>query len=93
MKKDTYDEIVDGYIVKPPMSFYLACCDCGLVHDIKISVLKNKKIKLIFDRDDRRTAQVRRYGKTELQKYDDEMWKLIRNEKVKSNDKYRKRKS
>jgi uncharacterized Zn finger protein len=92
MKKEIYDEITDSYIVKPPMSFYLACCDCGLVHDIKISILKDKKIKLVFNRDDRRTAQIRRYGKTELQK-NDERWKLIRNTKAEHNDKYRKRKS
>jgi|WetSurSiteA1Bulk_404760.scaffolds.fasta_scaffold04664_5 uncharacterized Zn finger protein len=91
--KDGYDEIMDGYVVKPPVSFYLACCDCGLVHELKITILKNNKVKLVFERDERRTSQFRRYGLAELQKNDDEMWKLTRNRKVKNNAKHSKRKT
>jgi len=91
--KDIYEDIEDLYIFKLPHTFYLACCDCGLVHNVKISMMKNGKIKFVIDRDDRRTAQIRRYGKTELQKNDDEMWKIIRNRKVKNNAKNSKRKT
>ena len=38
-----------------------ACCDCGLVHNIVIFPSKNK-VKIIMQRDNRRTGQVRRYN-------------------------------
>ncbi len=40
----------------------LACCDCGLVHNIVFMPLKTR-IKLYFWRDNRRTANHRRSKK------------------------------
>lgn len=45
---------------------YLACCDCGLVHKIKV-VANNRRVRLRFWRDERRTGQVRRYRKIRVE--------------------------
>ena len=39
-----------------------SCCDCGLVHNISIDVVKGK-IDVVFVRDNRRTGQRRRWNK------------------------------
>ena len=38
------------------------CCDCGLVHNVTMLDSKHK-IKIIMNRDNRATAQIRRYKK------------------------------
>ena len=38
---------------------YLACCDCSLVHKIKVSTM-GKVVKLTFHRDKRRTTRERK---------------------------------
>ena len=40
----------------------MACCDCGLVHNIAVA-RKSKKIIFTMMRDNRRTGQKRRYNK------------------------------
>ena len=42
----------------------MACCDCGLVHYMGITVLENKNVSVGFKRDKRATGQLRRnnYG-------------------------------
>lgn len=44
---------------------YLACCDCGLVHKIKVVATK-RRVRLRFWRDNRRTGQLRRYSGIKL---------------------------
>jgi hypothetical protein len=40
----------------------LACCDCGLVHDIEFRRIQDK-IQWKIDRNDRSTGQIRRHMK------------------------------
>jgi len=69
MSKSKYDEIEDGSIVTIDLdnpTFRMACCDCLLVHDLDFVVRqKNKKmvIEMIVHRNNRATAQVRRWNK------------------------------
>ncbi len=44
---------------------YVACCDCGLVHEYLIFV-ENTKIKIVAWRDKRGTKQYRKSHKTEF---------------------------
>lgn len=39
---------------------FVACCECGLVHEIKIKVKKDNKLGIIINRDDRKTKSFRR---------------------------------
>lgn len=39
----------------------LACCDCGLVHYIGITIIDDSLVKLQFVQDKQSTAQLRRY--------------------------------
>ena len=39
----------------------IACCDCGLVHNIGIAIEDNGKIGVAFERNNRSTGQLRRY--------------------------------
>ncbi len=40
----------------------IACCDCGLVHYIGITIKDDKNIMIGFKRDRRATAQLRRHS-------------------------------
>ena len=40
----------------------IACCDCGLVHYIGITVLEDKNVSVGFKRDRRATGQLRRHN-------------------------------
>lgn len=44
---------------------FMACCDCGLVHKIKVEVDGNN-VTLMFNREDRRTGQIRRHRKIRI---------------------------
>ncbi|KKL19779.1 hypothetical protein LCGC14_2462020 [marine sediment metagenome] len=60
-----YDIIEENQWIKPKHKGYkLACCDCGLVHYMGITVLDNKDVSVGFKRDRRATGQLRRnnYG-------------------------------
>lgn len=39
----------------------LACCDCGLVHNISIKVINKNMVELTFNVDKRKTAACRRH--------------------------------
>ena len=46
-----------------------ACCDCGMVHFIKVRLTRREKIfSLRFWRDNRATAQLRRHRYGDLQR-------------------------
>lgn len=56
----TYKNFGDGW--KNCEDIQLACCDCGLVHDIEFRVRRGKA-QWKIDRNDRSTGQVRRHMK------------------------------
>ncbi len=47
--------------------FKMECCDCGLVHRLRFSVVKNK-LRIRVWRDNRATGQARRRIKRQLAK-------------------------
>jgi nitroimidazol reductase NimA-like FMN-containing flavoprotein (pyridoxamine 5'-phosphate oxidase superfamily) len=57
----------------------LACCDCGLVHDIMLRV-RGGKIQLLFIQVPRSTSQLRRHDYGNLQTENDSGWVMIRKE-------------
>ncbi|MCK5609987.1 hypothetical protein KAR91_49395 [Candidatus Pacearchaeota archaeon] len=52
----------EGWEVKPGEIFRLACCDCGLVHDV-IIVEEDGEIGMAAKRNNRATGQRRRHIK------------------------------
>ena len=65
-----YDKIEDdmGFLVNTEKeTLKLACCDCGMVHYVGITVKDDKNIMIGFKRDRRATAQLRRHGYGYLQ--------------------------
>ncbi len=54
-----YEQVYNGDWYDLPRRHYIACCDCGLVHEVKIRVHKGKP-QIQLNRDNRRTAGVRR---------------------------------
>ena len=62
-----YEKLADGYgftFNADEVTLKMACCDCGLVHYMGITVLKNGNVSVGFKRDRRATGQLRRnnYG-------------------------------
>lgn len=60
----------------------LACCDCGLVHqmDIEIDQNENGVVYIVAPRNERATAQLRRYKYGFLHdKNNGTKWRLVRN--------------
>lgn len=59
-----YDDLKDGEgtTVLNKVPFRLACCDCGLVHDVAIvaPIRKGKELGLAVRRNNRATAARRR---------------------------------
>jgi hypothetical protein len=60
--KDSYEQAWEGEWFDIPK--FLACCDCGLVHRIKVRKYKNK-FQIAYWRDNKRTGQRRRRIKLE----------------------------
>lgn len=67
-----YRQVGNGEILrfsKAGSIMNLACCDCGLVHNIKVRrVYKGKDkgmVDIIMTRDNRRSGQIRRWNKYE----------------------------
>jgi len=59
----------------------LQCCDCGLVHRIKVAIsdVENKVISMELTRDNRKTAAARRAGNVYLlQEKRKNKWKMTR---------------
>jgi len=62
-----YNKLEDGmgFTFDPnEVTLKMACCDCGLVHYMGITVLEGTKVSVGFKRDRRATGQLRRnnYG-------------------------------
>lgn len=58
-----YEKLADGmgFTFNPDeVTLKIACCDCGLVHYMGITVLPNKDVSVGFKRDRRATGQLRR---------------------------------
>ena len=78
VRLDNYGEFV---MPDEEHAVYNACCDCGLVHAYVLAeeIETGRKCVLVI-RDERRTAQLRRYGYGDLHNGNSK-WRLIRNEK------------
>lgn len=62
-----YEEPEEGKWVQPVEQGYkLACCDCGLVHDVDFRVYEGRA-QLRMARNNRSTAQVRRHRNITLE--------------------------
>lgn len=59
----TYEQVYNDQWWKLKKKFYVQCCDCGLVHEVKVRVSKRNGPQIQFNRDNRRTGQVRRWQK------------------------------
>jgi hypothetical protein len=59
MSRYTQRKDGEGWEVKPGEIFKLACCDCGLVHQVVI-VIEDGKVGIAAKRDARATGQRRR---------------------------------
>lgn len=91
MAKGNYITLIDNepYSFKCPHELQLVCCDCGLTHVFKFKI-RDKELIFKVKRNDRITAQLRRYGNNNLQKNSDK-WKMIRNGRKKRYVKSRKK--
>lgn len=60
-----YEEPEAGEWVRPVMNGYkLACCDCGLVHDVDFRVSEDlERVEFRVFRNNRATGQIRRWMK------------------------------
>jgi hypothetical protein len=58
---DESTQLIDGDTISviSGQDLYLACCDCSLVHRIKVST-RGKVVKLTFHVDKRRTTRERK---------------------------------
>ena len=56
----------------------LACCDCGAVHYIGITILDGSLVKLQFVKDKWATAQLRRNNYGSLQYRQNEKYTLVK---------------
>jgi hypothetical protein len=72
-----YDERT--YFVTTPRKMEVICCDCGLTHKINFRV-KGKEIIVRVSRNDRSTAQQRRYKNGNLFEPKSK-WKLSKRKK------------
>lgn len=54
----------ESFVIIPKKEvLVLACCDCGLVHNIRFTV-KKEKLHITMDRNNRATGQYRRRNRT-----------------------------
>ena len=75
------DRLEDGeeFVISVGEELYISCCDCGLVHKIITARnVKTDEIALVFYRNERSTAQLRRRGFGGLQNDENEKWRLVR---------------
>ena len=61
-RKSKYEQVEEGetLIFEPGDVQYIACCDCSLVHVYEFDIVDGK-IQITIRRNDRSTAQLRRY--------------------------------
>lgn len=62
MKQDSYEQVYDGEPFIQPLgkSWKLACCHCGLVHEIKIELVDEQNVKLTLRQNAAATKRLRR---------------------------------
>lgn len=41
-----YDQVYNGESFEVPKEWYIACCDCGLVHRLKFKIINKKTLKV-----------------------------------------------
>lgn len=62
-----YRRVIENEWIRPTMKGYkMACCDCGLIHELDFKVIRwgrGHKIKFRARRNNRATAQMRRNKK------------------------------
>lgn len=59
----------------------LACCDCSLVHFIKLDIIGGVKVQIAFKKNKRATAQLRRHNYGDLQQGKNRKYEIITIEK------------
>lgn len=59
MSRSRYEQIWDGEWFEMPKTLDLACCDCRLVHRVRLRMRKGM-LEVCFTRDNRKTAAMRR---------------------------------
>lgn len=47
--------------IHPLPGYRMACCDCGLVHELELRIDANRKLNFRVRRDARSTGQMRRH--------------------------------
>lgn len=62
IKEAYYKPVADEWIQPIRRGYRLACCDCGLVHDMDFRVLKGRA-QFRVRRNNRSTAMMRRHMK------------------------------
>ena len=66
-----YDQAEDGDVITPdPDGLRLACCDCGLVHEMNFWVSKSSGMQFTLTRNVRATAAMRREMRKRSEKED-----------------------
>ena len=82
-----YPPLQDGekVVIDPDRAGLLfACCDCGLIHEMKVAVIGKRgfelvrRVEIAFKRFTRGTAQLRRYKYGNLQKQSVNGWRMRR---------------
>lgn len=67
MVKYTQEEATDGkwtdWICPVEQGYKMACCDCGLVHNLDFRVAEDNRAEFRVSRNNRSTAQMRRHMK------------------------------
>jgi len=59
----SYKKVIENEWQQPIVNDYkMACCDCGLVHNIDFRIYRGK-IQMRARRNNRATAQIRRHNK------------------------------
>lgn len=65
-----YDQIIDGegfeLDIKNEQKLKLACCDCGLVHDVAFAIEENGNLGIAMRRNNRATTAKRRANNRKL---------------------------
>ena len=68
----------EEFVIEMGTTVYQACCDCGLVHKILTgSNVETEEYALVYFRDERRTAQLRRNNYGKLHNFH-KKWKIVR---------------
>ena len=72
----------EGFDIDPKETIIrFACCDCGLVHDMRVEIVSKKRVRrvqLTYRRCNRGTAQLRRHNFGNLQTKSIGRWRMRR---------------